>query len=389
MSSVFDQVIDRRGSGCFKYDALKMLYGRDDLLALWVADMDFAVAPQVLEAMAQRLKHPVFGYNLRLDNYYEAVTGWASKRYHWQIKREWIISTPGIVPSINLAVLSLTEPGDGILIQTPVYGPFHHAAINHGRKLLCNRLIESANGFTVDFDEFERLAQLARLFILCNPHNPVGKAFTEEELRRMGEICLKHGVTIFSDEIHADIVYPGFKHVPIASLDGLEQICISAFSPAKSFNLAGLATAVTVCSDPELFKPLTALNEKLHLFTGNSFGIASIIAAYTKADSWLDSLLLYLEANRDHVFQYSRDHLPRIKCYFPEATYLTWLDFSGLGLDPDQLWDLLVNRAQLALDPGTKYGDGFAQYYRFNFGCPRSIVEEALERIKSEIDKLD
>lgn len=389
MSSLFDQVIERKGTGCFKYDALTPLYGRDDLLALWVADMDFAVAPAIQEALAKRLNHPVFGYNYRLDSYYEAVINWAARRYNWQIQREWLISTPGIVPALNLAVLSLTQPGDGILIQTPVYGPFHHAATNHGRKLLCNKLLQTATGFQIDFDDFERLAKQAKLFILCNPHNPVGRAFSEAELRQMGEICRKHRVSIFSDEIHADIVYSGHKHIPIASLDDFGSICISSFSPAKSFNLAGLATAVTVCSNPELYKPLNELNEKLHLFIGNSFGITALTAAYNSAEDWLIELVAYLEQNRNFIDRSLRESLPRVNSILPEATYLSWLDFSGLGLDAETLWDLLVNKARLALDPGNKYGTGFEQFYRLNFACPRSRIVDAMDRIITEIGKLN
>ncbi|HRY83467.1 MAG TPA: PatB family C-S lyase [Candidatus Cloacimonadota bacterium] len=388
MSSVFDQVIERKGSGCFKYDALLPLYGRDDLLALWVADMDFAIAPAIQEALSKRLSHPVFGYNFRLDSYYDAVINWAQRRYHWTIHRDWLISTPGIVPAINLAVLTLTEPGDGVLIQTPVYGPFHHAATNHGRKLLCNRLIPAASGYQIDFQEFDRLAGQAKLFILCNPHNPVGRAFTEDELRKMGEICRKHGVTVFSDEIHADIVYDGHKHIPIASVDDLSSICISSFSPAKSFNLAGLATAVTVCSNPKLFKPLNDLNEKLHLFIGNSFGISALTAAYTRAEDWLDQLVVYLAQNRNFIDKCLRDSLPMVKSQLPEASYLSWLDFTDLGLDSETLWDLLVNKARLALDPGSKYGTGFEQFYRLNFACPRSRIVDAMDRIITEIGKL-
>ena len=388
MNSIFDEIIDRRGSGCFKYDAMKLMYGRDDLLSMWVADMDFAIAPAIREALEQRLQHPVLGYNFRLATYYDAVKGWASRRYNWDIKREWMISTPGVVPALNLAVLSLTQAGDGVLIQPPVYGPFHQTVINHGRTLINNQLIPTESGYEIDFDDFDKQAQKAKLFILCNPHNPVGRAFTEDELRRMGEICRKHGLKIFSDEIHADIVYSGHKHIPIASLDDFEQITVSSFSPAKSFNLAGLATAVTIISDPDLYSLFNGLNDKLHLFTGNTFGITAITAAYAGAEQWLCDLVDYLEQNRNYIAQYCSEQLPQVKCYLPDASYLMWLDFSGLGLDDNALWDLLINKAKVALDPGKKYGASFEQYYRLNFACPRSLVIEAMDRIATEINKL-
>ncbi|HOH47309.1 MAG TPA: aminotransferase class I/II-fold pyridoxal phosphate-dependent enzyme, partial [Candidatus Cloacimonadota bacterium] len=218
MTYDFDTPINRKGSGCFKYDALKMIYGYDDLVPLWVADMDFAVAPAIQEAMQKRLNHPVFGYNLRLPGYYEAIMEWTSTRYNWTTKREWIVSPPGVVPALCLAILSLTQPGDGILIQPPVYNPFHTSVTDHGRNLLYNHLVPGPRGWEIDFEDFEKQARLAKLFILCNPHNPTGRVFTKAELLKLGEICKRHNVLIFSDEIHADIIYPGSSHIAISSM---------------------------------------------------------------------------------------------------------------------------------------------------------------------------
>lgn len=384
MSYNFDRVIDRKGSGCFKYDALKMLFGRDDLYSLWVADMDFAVSPQIQAALAQRTEHPVFGYNLRLDRYYEAAIYWAAHRYNWDICREWIISCPGIVPAINLAVLTFTHPGDGIIIQSPVYGPFHHAVMGHGRKLLDNRLIELDGHYRIDFDDLERKASQAKMLILCNPHNPVGRVFTEEELRAIGEICMRYNVLIFSDEIHADLVYSGYRHVPISSLDNFSEITITGFSPAKSFNVAGLSTSVIVAPEKKLFEQLNSFNEKLHLFTGNSFGIKALEAAYLESEAWLEALVKYLEENRDFVYRYFREQMPEIRINNPEGTYLAWLDFSALGMNAEALNDLLVNKAKLALDPGMKYGD-YPVFQRLNFACARSILRDALDSLFNTI----
>lgn len=384
MNYDFDKVVDRKGSGCFKYDALKMLFGRDDLYSLWVADMDFEVSPQIREALARRIQHPVFGYNLRLDRYYEAAIYWAAHRYNWDIRREWIISCPGIVPAINLAVLTFTKPGDGIIIQSPVYGPFHHAVQGHGRMLLDNRLIEKDGYFSIDFDDLEQKASVAKMLILCNPHNPVGRVFTEDELRTIGEICKRNSVLIFSDEIHADLVYSGHRHIPISSLDDFSEITITGFSPAKSFNVAGLSTAVIVAPDKVLFEQLNGFNEKLHLFTGNSFGIKALESAYLESEDWLEALLNYLEGNRDLVCGFIRDRLPMIKIINPEGTYLAWLDFAELGLNNKQLEDILINRAKLALDPGLKYGD-YPLHSRLNFACSRAILMQALESLENTL----
>lgn len=382
MKSRFDLVIDRKGSGCFKYDALQMLYGKSDLISLWVADMDFAVSDQISNALMERAKHPVFGYNLRLDDFYDAAIYWQSRRFGWEISKEQIIAVPGIVPGISLAILTLTEPGDGILIQTPVYRPFHDAVRDHGRKLLCSPLLNEDGNYRIDWTDFEAKLMQAKLFILCSPHNPVARVWTREELSHMGELCLKHGVTVFSDEIHQDIVYPGFQHLPFTSLTGLADICITGVSPSKSFNIAGLATAILVTSSPSLYAKLNDLNQKLHLYLGNSFGIRAFIAAYRDSEAWLLELLEYLDGNRRLITDYVASEMPEIKLSPIEGTYLAWLDFRAWGLNPDELIQTLVNKAGLALDPGDKFGAEGNGFQRLNFGCPRSIVLEALERIK-------
>ena len=381
----FDTPIERKGSGCFKYDALKMIYGRDNLLPLWVADMDFAVAPVIQEALQQRLLHPVFGYNLRLPGYYEAVMNWTESRYNWTTQREWIVSTPGVVPALCLAILSLTEPGVGVLIQPPVYQPFHAAVTDHGRTLLCNHLVQSAEGWEIDFEDFERQAQKAKLFILCNPHNPTGRVFSKGELLRLGEICRRHRVLIFSDEIHADIVYPGSSHVSISSLEDLGEITLTGFSPAKSFNLAGLATAVLMVPNAKLREAVSGLNNKLHLYMGNSFGIAALEAAYRHGLPWLEELNGYLQGNRDLITAFLKDQLPEIQASAPEGTYLYWLNFQALGLKTEELQRLLTDTARIALDTGFKYGKGYELYHRINFGCSRSLLQEGLDRLLQAI----
>ncbi len=381
----FDIAQERRKSGCFKYDALKLFYGREDLLSLWVADMDFAVAPEIIAALQKRLAHPVFGYNFRLSEYYDAFIGWMRHRHQWTVKREWIDNTPGIVPALSLAVMAYTRPAEGILIQTPVYRPFFDAIVDHGRNLLTNPLIYQDGLYSIDFDDFERKARQAKMFILCSPHNPVGRVWTEEELLRMGRICVKHNVIILSDEIHNDLVFTGSRHIPIALLEDLGELSVTCLSPSKTFNIAGLCTSVIVTPSDRIRKPLSDLIFKMHLYLGNSFGIAAFIAAYTKGEAWLSALLKYLQANRDFIMGYVQQQIPQIKAINPQSTYLMWLDFRSLGLSDEKLQDLLVNQARVALDPGIKFGEDGSGFMRLNFGCPRSIIQEALDRIKHAI----
>ncbi|MDD4309781.1 MAG: PatB family C-S lyase, partial [Candidatus Cloacimonetes bacterium] len=354
-NSRFDEIINRKGSGCFKYDALTMLFGRNDLLSLWVADMDFAVSNEIQTALSERIKHPVYGYNLRLDSYYEAIINWQNRRFHWQPERDWIVPVPGIVPGLSLAVLSITNPGDGILIQTPVYHPFFDAVVNHDRKLLTSPLINTNGVFTIDWVDFEAKLSVAKMFILCNPHNPVGRVWTSEELDKIGYLCNKHNVVVFVDEIHADLVYPGFTHISLASLKEYSDLLITGVSPAKSFNIAGLATANLIISNPSLRSKVSGLNDKLHLFMGNSFGIRALIAAYNESEAWLNELLVYLNETKEQLTHFVINELPTVSLSPIESTYLAWLDFSGWGISQAELVDLMVNKALLALDPGDKF----------------------------------
>jgi len=383
MASRFDRIIDRKGSGCFKYDALNILYGKDDLLSLWVADMDFAVSEEIQAALVERAKHPVFGYNLRLDDFYDAACNWQRKRYGMQVTKNEIIAVPGIVPGISLAILTLTEPGEGVLIQTPVYRPFHEAVTDHRRKLICSPLINKDGVYSIDWHDFETKLSQARLFILCNPHNPVSRVWNQTELIRMGELCRKHKVMIFADEIHQDIVYPGFQHIPLAGLCDFKDICLTGVSPSKSFNIAGLATAILIVPNRELFTKVNDLNQKLHLYLGNSFGIRAFIAAYRDSQEWLDQLLEYLDGNRRLLTDFVESEIPSLKLSPIEGSYLAWLDFRTWGLNPTKLMQALVDKARIALDPGDKFGVEGNGFQRLNFGCPRSVLIEALERLKA------
>ncbi|MCB5247280.1 MAG: pyridoxal phosphate-dependent aminotransferase [Candidatus Cloacimonetes bacterium] len=388
MNHNFDRLSDRRGSGCFKYDALKMIYGRDDLIPLWVADMDFPVAPAIREALQKRLDHGIFGYNLRLDGFYEAVLNWVDKQYGLKATRDWILSSPGVMPAISLAVSVFTKPGEGVLIQTPVYRPFHNAVTDQGRTLLSSPLVLRDGRYEIDFEDFERQLRQARLFILCSPHNPVGRLWSEEELRRMGRLCQRHGVLVISDEIHADLVYEGKKAISIAALEDFADNTVCCVSPAKSFNLAGLASAVVLVKDAARRELLSAAISRYHLYMGNSFGIDAMIAAYRDADDWLLELLAYLDGNRKFLLETFAEELPQLKMHKPEATYLAWIDFRGLDLPDAAISDLLVNKARLALDPGLKFGDEGSGFQRLNFACPRSLLHEAVARLKQAFNEV-
>ncbi|HRQ67293.1 MAG TPA: MalY/PatB family protein [Candidatus Syntrophosphaera sp.] len=387
MSYDFDRITNRRGSGCFKYDGLNMIYGRDDLISLWVADMDFPVAPAIMEALQKRLDHGIFGYNLRLPVFYDTVLNWVEKQYGYKADGDWMLSTPGVMPAVSLAVTVLTEPGDGVLIQTPVYRPFHNAALDQGRVLLTSPLLLRDGRYEIDFDDLESKLKGAKLFILCSPHNPVGRLWSEAELRKMGQLCRQHGVTVISDEIHADLVFDGAKAVSIAALDDFADITICCMSAAKSFNLAGLATSVVLVKNPSLRQPLASAIEEYHLYMGNSFGIEATIAAYRDSEDWLQALLTYLEGNRAFLLDAFESELPQLKMLKPEACYLAWIDFRALGLSDKAIADLLVNKARLALDPGLKFGDEGAGFQRLNFGCPRSVLAEAVDRLKKAISE--
>ncbi|NLW19420.1 MAG: pyridoxal phosphate-dependent aminotransferase [Candidatus Cloacimonetes bacterium] len=388
MTYDFDSIISRKGSGCFKHDAMKSIYGREDLLPLWVADMEFAVAPQIIQAMQKRLDHPVFGYNFRLPEYYDAVADWAAAQYGYRPEPDWILDSPGVMPAVSLAVSIFSEPGDGILIQTPVYEPFFKAARDQNRTLLTNQLKLVDGRYEIDFDDFEAKLKQSRIFLLCSPHNPVGRLWSEEELRKMGSLCREHGVLIISDEIHADLVYDGAKAISIASLEDFADFTICCFSTAKSFNLAGLATAAAIVKNPDLRLKLQVALRNLHLFMGNSFGITAVTAAYREGRDWLDAVLKYLDGNRRFLIDAFANELPDLKLIHPEATYLAWVDFSALGMDDNEIREFMVHKARIAAVPGTNFGPEGSGFQRLNFACPRSILEEAVQRLKTALGEL-
>ncbi|MBN2830611.1 MAG: pyridoxal phosphate-dependent aminotransferase [Candidatus Cloacimonetes bacterium] len=377
----FDKLHNRIGTGCYKYDALNLYYKRDDLIPLWVADMDFGTAPEITLAMEKRLQHPVYGYNFRLDSYYQAFIDWVQRRHGWSIEKDWICNSPGIVPGINFAVLEFTNPGDKIVIQEPVYTPFSGTVKDHLRTLEINELVNDNGEWRIDFEALDRQLQGAKMFIFCSPHNPIARLWTKEELLQIGRLCKKHNVLIFSDEIHNDLILSDNKHIPIATLEDFADFTISGFSPGKTFNIAGLMSAALIVPNSKLNKRLKNFMFKMHMFAINSFGMVAFEAAYTHGDAWLAELLTYLRNNSELVRQTLTNSLPYLQIAKQEATYLAWLDLRYTGLSCKELNKLLVEKAKVALSLGTEYGASGEGYMRLNFALPKAVLELALNRI--------
>ncbi|HHJ11164.1 MAG TPA: putative C-S lyase [Bacteroidetes bacterium] len=379
----FDRLIDRRDTHSFKYDGLQKVLGTDEVIPMWIADMDFAVPPAVSKAIIKRAEHPIYGYTFRPDSYYESIVRWMDKRHGWNIEKEWIQYCPGVVPALNMAVQGFTEPGEGVILQSPIYHPFFHAINLNHRKLLNNQLKELEDGtYIIDFDDLVEKAKEARLLLLSNPHNPVGRSWDEDELRTLGEICTANNLLVVSDEIHADLTLPGHHHIPLASLsEEIASHTITCISPSKTFNLGGLNTSSVIISDPEVRKRFEEVIESLHLGMGNLFGMEASIAAYNHGEKWLDALLKYIQGNIDFARSFLKEKLPGIGMSPIEATYLLWLDFRKTGMNNDELHKFMINKAKVGSNDGTMYGPGGEGFQRLNVACPHSIVEEAFIRI--------
>ncbi len=381
----FGRVIDRRNTYSIKYNPVAR--GKPaDVLPLWVADMDFPIPPCVAEALEERVRHGIFGYSEPDAEYFSAVQGWFEKRFGWQIENEWLTVTPGVVNAIYVAVRSLTEPGEGIVIQQPVYYPFETSVVQTGRKLLVNELVYKDGTYSIDFEDFENKAKQAKLFILCNPHNPGGRVWTSDELMRMGEICLKYNVTIVSDEIHQDFVYPDYRHLVFAGLDPrFANITITCTSPSKTFNLAGLLHANIFISNKVLRDKFKREYASCGLSQPGVMGLVSCQAAYESGAEWVDELIEYLKCNMLFLQKSLQTRIPKIKFTLPEATYLAWLDCSELGLSVSELNNLITHKAKLWLNDGTSFGAGGKGFLRLNVACPRTMLEEAMERLEGAL----
>ena len=378
----FDRIIERRGTSSLKWDQLGALFGGEDVLPLFVADMDFEAPPEVVEAIVERAKRGVYGYTIRTEGYYEAVTGWLERRHGWKIEREWLVSSPGVVPALAAAIHAFTEPGDGVILQSPVYYPFYDVIRANGRVIVDNPLRIEDGVYRMDFELLEEQAKSAKLMLLCSPHNPGGRVWTADELRRLGDICLRHGVIVVSDEIHHDLVFAPHKHVPFASL-GPEyaERSITCIAPSKTFNLAGLQAAAAIVPGAELrraFLRTARLGLSIHM--DSYFGVTGMETSYRYGEPWLEQLLVYLRENRDALVAFFEDRLPELRVMTPEATYLAWVDCRAISDDPAELKKLMYREARVAFSEGSVFGKQGAGWLRINFGCPRAVLLEALER---------
>lgn len=386
MRDYLDAPVDRHGTNCEKWDMLGKYYGRDDLIAMWVADMDFRTVPQVREALVKRAEHAIYGYTDDSDAEREAEMGWLERRHGLKVEPDWIVYSPGVVDSLFFCVEALTQPEDAVLIQTPVYGPFYQAVNLHGRRLVESPLIHGAAGWRMDFDDLEqKFSQGVRMMILCSPHNPVGRVWTRDELSRLVDLAVRHGVLIISDEIHADFTFDGHRQTRILALEGADRCSVMLTSATKSFNLAGLRQSSIIAPDARLRKALSDALTRAHATSANIFGSIAQTTAYRCGDEWMDAVVEYVRENWDFTVGYLRERLPEIGCAPQEGTYLMWLDFSGLGLSHEAVLDLLVNRARVALNSGLFFGEKGRGWFRMNLATPRANVERTLENISKAI----
>jgi cystathionine beta-lyase len=383
----FDAVIDRRNTGSLKWDYPERALGHKDVIPMWVSDMDFAAPQPVIDAIRARTEHGVFGYPLTPPSYWAAIQSWFKARHNWDVKKEWLSKSPGVVPALSLCVTAFTHPGDKVVVQTPVYYPFFSAIKHNGRRIVRNPLKSENGRWAMDFDDLERkIDPRTRLLILCSPHNPVGRVWRREELNRLAEICVQKDLLIVSDEIHSDLVFTGYKHFPLASLsEEAAKRTITLTAPSKTFNTAGLTTAVVIASNPKILNLFNSEAANAGLTMGNIFGIAALEAAYTQGAEWLDQLLPYLEENVNAAQRFFEARIPRVKFIRPEGTYLALLDCRGLGLDQKALNDFFLRKAGVYFDEGTLFGDELAGFERINLGAPRSVLLQALERIEAAV----
>lgn len=386
----FDTVPNRRGTNCFKYDFAREMGMPEDVLPLWVADMDFPTAPAVLERLHALAEHGIFGYTGVKDAYFSAVHNWYAQRFGWETQRSWLVTTPGVVFAIAIAIRAFTQKGDAILIQQPVYYPFANKVTENDRQLVVNPLVLKNGRYEMDFADMERkiVDYHVKMLLLCSPHNPVGRVWTKEELLRVGEICQKHGVMVVSDEIHADFTYAGHTHRVFASVKSeFADFTITCTAPSKTFNLAGLQNSNIFIPNRQLRHAYKKELSACGCGGTNCMGMAACQAAYEAGADWLEQLKQYLAGNLAYIRQFLREKLPDIALIEPDGTYLVWLDLRKLGLTEQQQRQLIVQDAKLWLDTGTLFGQGGEGFERINIACPRTTIEQAMQRLEHAVHK--
>ncbi|MBS7526323.1 pyridoxal phosphate-dependent aminotransferase [Fusibacter paucivorans] len=394
MQYQFDKIIDRKNTNSVKWEpnVLKTMFGDEEMLPMWVADMDFKCPDPVVEALVKRAEHGIYGYADIDESYYEAIVDWNARRNNWQLDKSWIVFTPGVVPAVNYLVQTFCKTGDKVIIQNPVYYPFSMAINNNGAGIVLNPLKEEAGDYVMDYEDLEAKVKdpRVRMLILCSPHNPVGRVWRKEELERLGEICLANDVLVVADEIHSDLIMSGHQHTPFASIsESFANNSITCVAPSKTFNLAGLQVSNIIIPNDKLRKEYQVTLENNAIRHPNTFGIVALEAAYTKGEPWLEAVLAYIEGNMDFIKKFVDERLPGVTFKKPEGTYLAWLDFRGLNMDQSSLEKWMQRDLKLALDEGYIFGSGGEGFERINAACPRSLIEEALGRIERGIKALN
>ncbi|MED3069413.1 pyridoxal phosphate-dependent aminotransferase [Bacillus thuringiensis] len=379
----YNQQIDRFNTASYKWDQSKILFETEDILPMWVADMDFMSPTAVVDALINRATHGVYGYTIIPDSYYISIIDWLKRRHGSIVQKEWITHSPGVVTALSILVSCLTKPGDKVMIQSPVYHPFYDVVTQQNRKLVTNNLILEDGRYTMDLKDLEdKIDSSVKLMLLCNPHNPVGRVWDEQELERLGTLCAKHNIIVISDEIHCDLIYKGNKHVPFSAIsEKLKSTSITCISTSKTFNLAGLKTCNLIIQNLHIKELYEKRLKMLSLHSESLFGITAVEAAYTHGEEWLNQLLIYLEGNLNFLLDYFKQHINEVKVIKPEGTYLVWLDFRGLRMNKENIEKWMYQKAKLALNEGSMFGENGKGFLRMNIACPRVTLEEGLSRI--------
>lgn len=386
----FDENIDRLSSHSVKYDIRETYFGNKNVIPLWVADMDFATPKCIRDAVSERAKHEIYGYSLKPTGFFNSIQNWLKNTHQWEIAKESILFSPGVVPGLVLSILTYTDPGDKIIVQTPVYFPFFQSIEGNGREMLINPLKEHEGYYEMDFEDLKsKIDSRTKMILLSSPHNPVGRVWKKEELEELVDICVAHDIIIVSDEIHADLVFKPNKHTPLASIsERAKNQTLTFMAPSKTFNMAGLSTSFVIIENKILHQKYNETLSNYHLYMGNVFGNVASEAAYTHGAEWLEEMLVYTEKNIDFVEEYLKNNIPAIHFLKPEGTYLLWLDFKALKMNDEELKAFLVHKAEIGLNQGIIFGENGTGYMRMNVACPKSLLEKALLQLKEAIDML-
>ncbi|MEY8307905.1 PatB family C-S lyase [Erysipelotrichaceae bacterium 51-3] len=386
----FDEVIDRSNNRSSKYDERTKKFGTDDVIPLWVADMDFKTAQPIIDACVEKAKEGIWGYTSRPETYFKAVQGWEIRRNNWKPDTELMSWSLGVVPAMCGIIRLFSEPGDKVLIQTPVYSEFYDITEASGREVVENKLVEKDGKWHVDFDDFANKVKDCKIFLLCNPHNPLGIVWDREDLRKMAELCIENGTLIVSDEIHSDLIFHGKHHTPTVTLSPeIAEHVITCVSATKTFNLAGLQASTTIFPNAEMKKKFDDFWGGMDIHRNNAFSSVAMEAAYNHGEDWLEQLLVYLQGNFDYVCDYCQKYIPQIQPNNPDATYLMWLDCRALGMSNEELRDFFIYKAKLGLNEGYTFGRSLSGYMRLNAACPRSTLEKAMKQLKEAVDALE